>query len=68
MLQLILHFHQRAERIIRRGALIVVIHELPVVNRLIRMKTGVPNDRLDELEQIRHELDEQMDRLEEDYQ
>lgn len=67
MLDLILHFHQRAERIIERGALIVVIHDLPVVNRLIRMKTDVRNDELDKLAQIRQELDEQMDRLEEEY-
>jgi V/A-type H+-transporting ATPase subunit A len=67
MLELILHFHQRAERIIRKGALIVVIHDLPVVNRLIRVKTNVPNDHLDELKEIGQELDEQMDRLEEDY-
>jgi V/A-type H+-transporting ATPase subunit A len=67
MLELILHFHQRAERIIQRGALIVVIRELPIVNRLIRIKTNVPNDRLEALHEIRRELDEQMDRLEEDY-
>jgi V/A-type H+-transporting ATPase subunit A len=67
MLDLILHFHQRAEHIIERGALIVVIHDLPIVNRLIRMKTDVPNDELGELDQIRQELDEQMDRLEEEY-
>jgi V/A-type H+-transporting ATPase subunit A len=67
MLDLILRFHQRAEHIIERGALIVVIHDLPIVNRLIRMKTDVPNDELGELDQIRQELDEQMDRLEEEY-
>jgi V/A-type H+-transporting ATPase subunit A len=67
MLALILYFHQRAERIIRRGALIVVIHDLPVVNKLIRIKTNAPNDRLDELKEIRQELDEQMDQLEEEY-
>jgi V/A-type H+-transporting ATPase subunit A len=67
MLELILYFHQRAERIIRKGALIVVIHDLPVVNKLIRIKTNVRNDHLDELEEIRQELDEQMDQLEEDY-
>jgi V/A-type H+-transporting ATPase subunit A len=67
MLELILHFHQRAERIIHKGALIVVIHDLPVVNKLIRIKTNVPNDHLDELKEIRQELDKQMDQLEEEY-
>ena len=68
MLDLILHFHQRAQRIIARGALIVVIHDLPVVNTLIRMKTLVPNDQLDKLDEIRQELDQQMDQLETEYQ
>jgi len=67
MLELILHFHQRAERIIRKGALIVVIHNLPVVNKLIRIKANIPNDQLDQLTDIRQELDAEMDQLEEDY-
>ena len=67
MLDLILHFHQRAQRIIKRGALIVMIHDLPVVNKLMRMKTLVANDQLEKLDDIRKELDEQMDRLEAEY-
>ncbi|MDH7474847.1 MAG: V-type ATP synthase subunit A [Anaerolineae bacterium] len=67
MLDLILHFHQRAQRIIKRGALIVMIHDLPVVNKLMRMKTLVANDQLEKLDDIRRELDEQMDQLEAEY-
>ena len=44
MLDLILYFHDRAQRIIKHGAPIAVIHDLPVVNTLIRMKSLVPND------------------------
>jgi V/A-type H+-transporting ATPase subunit A len=55
-LDLILHFHQRA--------LIIAIHDLPVVNALVRMKTLVTNDDLSRLDDIRRDIDEQMDQLE----
>jgi V/A-type H+-transporting ATPase subunit A len=67
MLNLILHFHERAERIIRHGAPITVIHDLPVVEDLIRMKTVVPNDRLASFEDLKKKIDEQMDQLETEY-
>jgi len=67
MLNLILYFHHRAQRVIKRGAVVSVIHELPVVNALIRMKTTATNDDLGKLGDIRKQLDEQMDKLEAEY-
>lgn len=67
MLGLILHFHEWGQRIVRRGAPIAVIHNLPVVNTLIRMKTQVPNDQLGKLDDIRKEIDQQMEELEVGY-
>jgi V/A-type H+/Na+-transporting ATPase subunit A len=67
MLNLILHFHQRALQIIKRGAPILFIHDLPVVEHLIRMKSIIPNDELEKLDEIQKEIDEQMDKLEVDY-
>jgi V/A-type H+-transporting ATPase subunit A len=67
MLSLILHFHQLAQRIIKRGAPINVIHDLPVVNTLIRMKTTVPNEEYIKLEDIQKEIDSQMEKLEAEY-
>jgi V/A-type H+-transporting ATPase subunit A len=67
MLNLILHFHQRAQRLIKGGAPVVVIHNLPVVNTLIRMKTLVTNDELSKLGDIRQEIDDQMNQLETEY-
>jgi V/A-type H+-transporting ATPase subunit A len=67
MLSLILHFHSRAQRVIKRNAPVVVIHDLPVVNTLIRMKTLVANDQLDKLDEVRKEIDAQMDQLETEY-
>jgi V/A-type H+-transporting ATPase subunit A len=64
MLGLILYFHQRAQRIIKRGAVVSAIHDLPVVNTLIRMKSVVPNDDLARLDDIRKEIDDQMQQVE----
>jgi V/A-type H+/Na+-transporting ATPase subunit A len=67
MLRLILHFHERAQRIVRHGAPIAVIHNLPVVNTLIRMKTVVPNEDLSGLIDIQKDVDDQMEKLEVEY-
>ena len=47
MLDLFLHFHHLATAIIKHGATISVIHNLPVVDTLIRMKAQVTNDEID---------------------
>src|SRR5512143_3265766 len=67
MLDLILRFHSRALQIVKRGAPISVIHGLPVVDTLIRMKTTVPNDELDKLNEVEKAIDEQMSRLDSEY-
>ncbi len=68
MLELILHFHNRALQIVKRGAPISVIHELPIVDALIRMKTTVPNEELGKMDEIQAAIDEQMSRLDSEYQ
>jgi V/A-type H+-transporting ATPase subunit A len=67
MLQVILHLHDRAARIIAKGCPIVVIHGLPVVNTLMRMKTTVPNEQMEQIDEIWKVLDGQMDQVEKDY-
>ena len=67
MLQIILHFHERSVRIIAKGCPIIVIHDLPIVNTLVRMKTTVPNEQVEQIDEIWKALDEQMDRVKKDY-
>ena len=67
MLGLILHFHERAQRVVKLGAPIATIHGLPVVNTLIRMKVSVANDDLSRLDAIQQEIDDQLLKLEADY-
>ena len=64
MLQAVLRFHDRAGRIVAKGCPIVVIHDLPIVNTLVRMKMTVPNDNLAAFDTIITGLDAQMDELE----
>ena len=67
MLELVLLFHERGMNIIRRGAPINVIHDLPVVDQMIRMKSNVPNDDLSKFDDIQRAIDEQMSRLDAEY-
>jgi V/A-type H+-transporting ATPase subunit A len=64
MLDLILQFHHRALPSIKRGATIAAIHQLPVVDTLVRMKAQVTNDELAKLDDISKAIDEQMTKLE----
>lgn len=67
MLQVILHFRDRAQHIISKGCPILVLRDLPVVNTLLRMKQNVPNDEVERIDDIKQAINEQMDEVEEDY-
>ena len=67
MLELILHFHERGLRIVKHGAPISLLHNLPVVDALIRMKSLIPNEELEKMEDIQKQIDEQMSQLDAEY-
>ena len=67
MLKLILQFHHRALVIVKHRATIAVIHQLPVVDTLIRMKALIKNEELDKLDGIAKTIDEQMDQLDTEF-
>ncbi len=67
MLELVLYFHERGMNIIKRGAPINLIHDLPVVDQLIRMKSNIDNDHLEKFEEVQKAIDEQMSRLDAEY-
>ncbi len=67
MLRAILHYHDRAERIVAKGCPIILLHNLPIVNALVRMKTTIPNDQLNKIDALITELNAQMDQLEREY-
>jgi V/A-type H+-transporting ATPase subunit A len=67
MLELILYFHERALRIVKHGAPISLIHNLPVVDALIRMKSLISNEELEKMEDVQKAIDEQMSHLDAEY-
>ncbi len=67
MLRAILHFHDRAARIVAKGCPIILLHNLPVVNTLVRMKTNIPNDAVKQIGKLIADMDTQMDQLEHEY-
>jgi V/A-type H+/Na+-transporting ATPase subunit A len=67
LLELVLYFHERGMNIIRRGAPISVVHDLPVVDTIIRAKSSVTNDELGNLDEIQKQIDEQMNQLDAEY-
>jgi V/A-type H+-transporting ATPase subunit A len=67
MLELVLQFHERGMNIIRRGAPISVIHDLPVVDQMIRMKSTIPNDKFEKFGEVEKAIDQQMSQLDAEY-
>lgn len=67
MLRLILHFYDRADAVIKKGAPIYRIREMEVLEDIMRMKARIPNDELDQFEALLQSIDEEFDELEQDY-
>lgn len=67
LLELVLYFHERGMNVIKRGAPISVVHDLPVVDTIIRAKSSVTNEEIDKLDEITKMVDEQMDQLDAEY-
>jgi len=67
LLELVLYFHDRGMAIVKRGAPINLIHDLPVVDRIIRAKSTVTNEALEGFDVIQKEIDEQMGQLDAEY-
>jgi V/A-type H+-transporting ATPase subunit A len=67
LLELVLYFHDRGMSIIKRGAPISVIHDLPIVDTIIRAKSSVTNEEVHKLDDLQQQIDEQMSRLDAEY-
>jgi V/A-type H+-transporting ATPase subunit A len=67
LLELVLYFHERGMAIVKRGAPINLIHDLPVVDTIIRAKSSVTNEEIHKLDDIQKMIDEQMGQLDAEY-
>lgn len=67
LLETVLYFHDRGMAIVKRGAPISLIHDLPVVDRIIRAKSTISNEELHKFEELKKEIDDQMGQLDAEY-
>jgi len=64
MLRVLVLFYRRSREFIRRGGTLAVIRELPSVNRVVRMKSTIPNDDLAPFGELVERLDAEFEEAE----
>jgi len=67
MLELVLYFHDRGMAIVKLGAPINLIHDLPVVDTIIRAKSTATNEEITKFDDIQKQIDQQMGQLDAEY-
>ena len=67
ILQLIMNFYTKALAVIKQGAPLLKTLALPVREEIVRIKTSIPNDKLDEIQTIALHLEDQIAELERTY-
>ena len=67
ILQLMMLFYQRALAVVKLGAPLPQITVLPVREEIVRIKTTVPNDKLEMIKEVENHLDEQLGNIERMY-
>jgi V/A-type H+-transporting ATPase subunit A len=64
LLRAIIHFHRQAAAAIQQGHPVVTVRELPIIPKLLRLKSTVPNDQAEELDEVIEEINQQINELE----
>ena len=64
ILQLMMTFYKKALNIVKQGAPLIKITSLPVREEIVRIKTSIPNDQLDQIRVIEQHMDEQLASME----
>lgn len=67
ILELMIQFYKRSVAIIKQGAPLMKITNLPVKEEIVRIKTSVANDKLSEIATVESHLEEQLGSLEKIY-
>ena len=67
LMRLICEFHERANRIIDKGAPLVRIRELKCINEIVRARSTVPNDKPEQLAALGDRMRAELDELERSY-
>jgi V/A-type H+-transporting ATPase subunit A len=64
MLKIIVDFHHLADGVVSKGAPIFKVTELPVMEDIMRMKSSIPNDQIDKLEELEKKMHANIELLE----
>ena len=64
---LMMNFYNRALALIKQGCPLSKITALSVKEKIVRLKSSVPNDKLEMMKTTEHLLDEEMSALERTY-
>ena len=64
MLKIIVDFHKLSEQVVSKGAPIFKITQFPIMQEILRMKTGIPNDNLDNLDELEQRMRSNFEELE----
>ena len=67
ILLLIMDFYEKSLAVIKQGAPLLKIMQLPVREEIIRIKTSVPNDKLEMINEVKSHLEQQLGELERTY-
>lgn len=67
ILQLIIQYYKRAYSIIKQGAPLMKVTNLPVREEIVRIKTSIANDNLTQISVVESHLEEQISSLEKIY-
>jgi V/A-type H+-transporting ATPase subunit A len=64
MLKIIVDLHHDAESIIKKGAPIFKVTQLPVITDIMRMKREIPNDKLGQFDELQKQVKDSLSELE----
>jgi V/A-type H+-transporting ATPase subunit A len=64
MLKIILDFHSLAERVVNKGTPIFKTIQLPITEEIMRMKTSVPNEKINLLDDLERRMQQHFSELE----
>lgn len=67
ILELIMEYYRRADAVVKRGALLTKVVNLPVCDELVRIKMQYSNNEIEKIEEIRTRLDQQLGEIERAY-
>ncbi len=67
ILKLIMDFYGKAIEVIKLGAPLIKIRELECILKIVRIKSNIPNDKLEEIDSIENLMNKEMEDLKKNY-